>query len=207
MGGEEVRWGVFLETGGWLWRLQGLTVATPFSLSSPFPPSLFSLDKHFYNHSVNMNQIPKTIDWVLPQKQLITEGERQTPKYLQGKSSKIDVLVHMFFGGCWPACEHRTGHHSMSSSGQSSQTWRFSAFSLVLVLLCQEPPCPRGHCTPLLGTAAADSLEPGWCQSCPSEGGGGMGVGKPLFSFVFCFVMGVKAGKEVVWVPIFPHHF
>ena len=24
-----------------------------------------------------------------------------------------------------------------------------------------------------------------------------MGVGKPLFSFVFCFVMGVKAGKEV----------
>ena len=70
-------------------------MATPFSLSSPFPPSLFSLDKHFYNHSVNMNQIPKTIDWVLPQKQLITEGERQTPKYLQGKSSKIDVLVHM----------------------------------------------------------------------------------------------------------------
>ena len=74
---------------------------------------------------------------------------------------------------------------------------QFSAFSLVLVLLCQEPPCPRGHCVPLLGTAAADSLEPGWCQSCPSEGGGRMGVGKPLFSFVFCFVMGVKAGKEV----------
>lgn len=36
-----------------------------------------------------MNQIPKTIDWVLPQKQLITEGERQMPKYLQGKSSKM----------------------------------------------------------------------------------------------------------------------
>ena len=59
------------------------------SLPSPFPSCLFSLDKHFYNHSVNMNQIPKTIDWVLPQKQLITEGERQMPKYLQGKSSKM----------------------------------------------------------------------------------------------------------------------
>lgn len=119
-----------------MWRLQGLTVATPFSLFLPFPSSLFSLNKHVYNHPANMNQITKTIGWVLPQKQLITEGERQTPTYLQGKSSKIDVLVHMFFGGCWLACEHGTNWPPlprkvprdvscvlMRSSGQLSQTW------------------------------------------------------------------------------------
>ena len=107
----------------------------------------------------------------------------------------------MFFGGCWLACEHRTNWpplpHKvprdvscvlMSSSGQLSQTW--TVFCLFLGF---------GSALPgtLLGTAAADSLEPEWCPSCPSEGGGGMGVGKPLFSFGFCFVMGVKAGKEV----------
>lgn len=111
-------------------------MATPFSLFSPFPSSLFSLNKHVYNRSANMNQITKPIGWGLSQKQLITEGERQTPRYLQGKSSKRDVVLHMFFGGCCLACEHRTNWPPlprkvprdvscvlMSSSGQLSQTW------------------------------------------------------------------------------------
>lgn len=57
---------------------------------------------------------------------------------------------------------------------------------------------------PLLGTAAADSPEAGWCQSCPVGDGGGEGVGKLLSSFVFCFVMGGEAGEEVaLWTTFF----
>ena len=153
-----------------------------------------------------MNQITKTIGWVLPQKQFITEGERQTPTYLQGKSSKIDVLVHMFFGGCWLACEHGTNWPPlprkvprdvscvlMRSSGQLSQTW--TVFCLFL-----------GFGSALPGTTLSPwtlcaSAEHSCCWFTGAwvvpEGGGGMGVGKPLFSFGFWFVMGVKARKEV----------
>ena len=85
-------------------------------------------------------------------------------------------------------------------------------------------PVPVGIAPPL-GTAAADSPEAGWCQSCPVGDGGGEGVGKLLFSFVFCFVMGGEgvgkllssfvfcfvmggeAGEEVALWTTFLHHF